>query len=109
MGQEKFKYLFEFGKGGRSIFISHLDLLRLFGRAARRADLPVALTEGFHPHLKIKLHQAVKLGVEAQRETGEIILKERRQEDEIRQRWQKELPAGVVIHGVKFLRDLSVK
>jgi radical SAM-linked protein len=104
MGQEKFKYLFEFGKGGSSIFISHLDLLRLFGRAARRADLPVALTEGFHPHMKIKLHRAVKLGVDAERETGEIILKERREEGQIRRNWQKELPAGVVIQGIKFVK-----
>lgn len=98
MGQEKFAYQFEFAKGGSSIYISHLDLLRLFGRAAGRAELPVVLTKGFHPRMKIKLYHAVKLGVEAGCETGEIVLKELREEDDVRRSWQKELPADIVIH-----------
>lgn|GEM_PF-567952 len=102
MGQVKYTYRFDFAKGGPSIYISHLDLLRLFSRAARRAELPVVLTEGFHPRMKIKLFHAVKLGVEADSETGEIVLKERRNENDIRKSWQKELPAGVVIQRLTF-------
>ena len=49
-------------------FISHLDLLRLFQRAARRASLPVTVTKGFSPHLKISITKALKLGVEGEAE-----------------------------------------
>ncbi len=102
MGQGQYAYRFDFDKGGSSIYVSHLDLLRLLGRAARRAELPVVLTEGFHPRMKIKLFHAVKLGVEAYGEAGEIVLKERRNENDIRKSWQEELPAGIVIQRLTF-------
>lgn len=105
VAQGRYTYQFDFAKKGQSIYISHLDLLRLFGRAARRAELPVVLTEGFHPRMKIKLFHAVKLGVEAGCETGEIVLKERRQEDDVRKSWQKELPAGITIHRLTFTKN----
>jgi len=46
-------------------FISHLDLVRLFQRASRRAKLPVTVTKGFSPRLKISITKALKLGVES--------------------------------------------
>ncbi len=46
-------------------FISHLDLMRLFQRALRRANLPVAITQGFSPRLKISIDRALKLGLES--------------------------------------------
>ena len=52
-------------------FISHLDLVRLFQRASRRAKLPVTVTKGFSPRLKISITKALKLGYESEAE--EII------------------------------------
>ncbi len=46
-------------------FTSHLDLVRLFQRASRRAGLPVEITKGYSPHLKISISRALKLGVES--------------------------------------------
>jgi radical SAM-linked protein len=37
------------GKQGEMALLSHLDLMRLFDRAVRRAAIPVAFTNGFHP------------------------------------------------------------
>jgi radical SAM-linked protein len=54
-----------FSKTGDMRFISHLDLMRLFQRALRRANLPVVITQGFSPHLKISIKRALKLGVES--------------------------------------------
>lgn len=54
-----------FSKKGDMRFISHLDLMRLFQRASRRAGLPVTVTKGFSPHLKIGMARALKLGVES--------------------------------------------
>ena len=58
-----------FQKTGDMRFISHLDLMRLFQRALRRADLPVTMTQGFSPHLKMSTGRALKLGVESFDET----------------------------------------
>ncbi len=57
-----------FSKTGDLRFISHLDLMRLFQRAARRARLPVTVTKGFSPHLKISVTRALKLGLESSAE-----------------------------------------
>ena len=97
-----FRYLFNFSKDGDMIYISHLDLLRLLSRAARRADLPVALSLGFSPHFKIKLKRALKLGVVSDNEEGEMILKNRLSEDEFKERLQGQLPQGIHIKEVRW-------
>ena len=82
------------------IYISHLDLMRLLSRAARRADLPVCLSQGFSPHFKLKLKRALKLGLESENEEGEIVLTEKIEEGELKQRLQAQLPQGVEIREV---------
>lgn len=59
------KIVSTFQKTGDMRFISHLDLMRLFQRALRRADLPVTITQGFSPHLKISIDRALKLGAQS--------------------------------------------
>lgn len=44
-----------FKKTGRSIYISHLDLMRTMQRAFLRADLPLKYSEGFNPHAQISI------------------------------------------------------
>lgn len=78
-------------------YISHLDLLRLFQRAARRARLQLSLTEGFNPHPKIKIMPAVKLGVEASDLKAEIVLDEIILPKDLKERLKKELPGGIKI------------
>ena len=59
-----------FTKTGEMKFISHRDLMRLFERAVRRAELPIRMTSGFNPHPRISFPLALSLGVEA---TAEIV------------------------------------
>ncbi len=46
---------------GRAQFLSHLDLMLLFARSARRAGLPIAYSEGFNPHPKLSLGRPILL------------------------------------------------
>lgn len=96
------KYSFKFSKTGEMIYISHLDLLRLFARAARRADLPVALTQGYNPRFKIRVNRALKLGVSSDNEEGEFVLNEKIGEGQLKERWQAQLPSGIEIKEIKF-------
>lgn len=98
-----FRYEFRYSKKGSLAYISHLDLSRVFERSARRADLPVALTSGYHPRLKIKLFCAIKLGLEAEEQPGQIVLREKLGEEDLRQRWQKEFPQGLTISALNFV------
>ena len=50
-------------KGDEVRFISHLDLTRTMERAVRRAGLPVAFSQGFHPHPRISFGPALATGI----------------------------------------------
>lgn len=82
-------------------YISHLDLMRLFMRALRRADLPVKMTEGFSPHPKLSIKRALKLGVESDNEQASIVLREQVSDEEFKQRLQKQFPQGIEIKNVE--------
>jgi len=86
-----------FSKKGLMKYISHLDLMRLFMRAVRRADLPIKMTEGFSPHPKISLKRALKLGVESDNEEAAFVLRKPLSPQEFKQRLQKQLPEGIYI------------
>ncbi|MDX1978150.1 MAG: TIGR03960 family B12-binding radical SAM protein [Pseudanabaenaceae cyanobacterium bins.68] len=51
-----------FGKLGSMAMISHLDLMRLWERALRRAQLPIAYSCGFNPQPRLMLANALALG-----------------------------------------------
>lgn len=95
-----YKYIYILSKHDDMIYISHLDLMRLLSRAARRAGLKVELSKGFSPHFKIKMKKALKLGVASNNEEGEILLSEPMDAVQIASRWAKELPSGVQIKSV---------
>ena len=98
-----FRITFTFAKKGTMKFISHLDLMRLFMRAVRRAALPIKMTEGFSPHPKISLKRALKLGVESDNEEATFVLRETISPQEFKQRLQKQLPEGIIIKEVVAL------
>lgn len=96
-----YKVNFIFSKKGLMRYISHLDLMRLFARAMRRADLPLKLSEGFSPHPKLSLKRALKLGVESENEEASIILKFPVTPEDFKNRLQKQLPEGIKLQDVQ--------
>ena len=81
-------------------YISHLDLMRLFMRALRRAQLPVKMSEGFSPHPKISIKRALKLGVESDAEEATFALSDYIEAQEFKARLQKQFPDGIEIQSV---------
>lgn len=96
-----FKFIFTFSKKGAMKYISHLDLMRLFMRALRRAQLPVKMTQGFNPHPKLSIKRALKLGLESENEEAAIVLKECISAEVFRVRLQQQLPKGIEIKNVE--------
>jgi radical SAM-linked protein len=64
----------KFSRGEELKFLSHLDLMRLWERALRRAGLPLAYSEGFSPHPQIALAAPLSVGVTSQAELMDISL-----------------------------------
>jgi len=92
---------FIFSKKGLMRYISHLDLMRLFMRAMRRAELPLKMTEGFSPHPKLSFKRALKLGVESENEEASIVLKFPVPLKDFKDRLQKQLPEGIQLKNVQ--------
>lgn len=90
-----------FSKKGLMRYISHLDLMRLFMRALRRAQLPIKMTEGFSPHPKISIKRALKLGVESDNEEATFTLREPVNPGDFKERLQSQLPEGIFIKEAK--------
>ena len=44
-----------FEKKGNAIWISHLDLMRVFQRSFKRAGLPLTHTQGFNPRPSVSI------------------------------------------------------
>jgi len=94
MGQ---KIKLTFSKTGDMRFVSHLDLMRLFQRAARRADLPVTITKGFSPHLKISIARALKLGFQSESEEAVFYMDKSLEPEFFVKSINEKLPHGVKV------------
>lgn len=54
-----------FEKKGNAVWISHLDLMRLFQRAFKRAGLPLKHTQGFNPKPSVAIALPLSVGIES--------------------------------------------
>lgn len=84
----------QFSKGEAVRYISHLDLARVFERAIRRAKLPVAMSEGFNPHMKVAYASALSVGVTSDCEFMDIELREEAPPEELAGALKQQLPIG---------------
>lgn len=90
-----------FEKTGNAIYISHLDLMRLFQRAFKRAGLPLTHTRGFNPRPSVSIALPLSLGMESVCELLDFDLEgERPSGGEICRRLNQALPAGVSVRSV---------
>jgi radical SAM family uncharacterized protein/radical SAM-linked protein len=52
----------KYARDQRLRYCSHLDIMRAFQRAFRRAGLPISYSEGFHPHMRTSFGPPLPLG-----------------------------------------------
>ncbi len=69
------RFRIEFSKGDEVRFLSHLDIMKAFERAIRRASIPIAFSEGFNPHPRMNFASALAVGVVSDREYLDMELK----------------------------------
>ena len=90
-----------FEKTGNAVWMSHLDLMRLFQRAFKRAGLPLTHTQGFNPRPSVSIALPLSVGVESHCELLDFDLEgESIPCEEICQRLNNALVSGVKVHEV---------
>jgi radical SAM family uncharacterized protein/radical SAM-linked protein len=89
------KYRMTFSKTERARYLSHLELLRLFIRAFKRAGLNLIYSKGFHPLPKISFASALPVGTESIHETVDFQLYETMPISSVREEISRQLPSGI--------------
>jgi radical SAM-linked protein len=84
-----------FTKGEEVKYISHLDLMRLWERALRRASVPLAYSKGYNPRPKISIAFPLAVGVTGQRELLDVTLERRLAPRDFASAVARQLPAGI--------------
>lgn len=89
------------GKQGDMALVGHLDLVRLFDRAVRRASLPIAFTGGYHPGPRISPANALSLGATSAGEIVDFELTEILEPSVFQAKLAAQLPADLPIYAVE--------
>lgn len=95
-------YRLRFSKTGRVKYISHLDMIKVVQRALFRTKLPIAYSEGFHPHQQTAFPVNLSLGYTSYDELLEITLTEELPLEEVKERLNAVFPEGLHIHEAYF-------
>jgi len=95
-----------FAKLGALRYTGHLDLHKLWERAARRAELPLAYSQGFHPQPKIYIAAALPLGFSSRCEVMDMRLERDIPLDGLREKLQQTLPTGIQVLNVESADEL---
>ncbi len=89
-----------FGRGEGIKFISHLDIMRLWERALRRAQIPLAYSEGFSPHPRISLAAPLPVGVTSEAELMDVFTTKWVSPHSFTAAINQQLPPGIEVFGV---------
>ena len=87
-----------FSKSGSLRYIGHRDLLRAMERLLRRSQLPVSMSEGFHPKVRMSFPSALALGVAGEDEVVELDLSTPVSTGEVIQKLNGATYAGLTFH-----------
>lgn len=90
-----------FSKQGPLRYTGHLDLHKLWERAARRAELPLAYSQGFHPQPKMNIAAALPLGFSSRCELLDMRLEQDIPLDGLIQKLNDTMPEGIRVTNIK--------
>lgn len=94
------RVLLRFTKEDHVRFVGHLDLMRLFERAIRRAKFPIAYSQGFNPRSRLAFASALTLGATSEWELCQLDLASDLSADGLHQAMdalRAQLPPGIRI------------
>jgi radical SAM-linked protein len=90
-----------FSRGEEVKYITHLDLMRFWERALRRAAIPLAYSEGFSPSPRLALAAPLPVGVTASAELMDVSLSQRTNPEQFIKALSEQLPPGIAVSQVR--------
>ena len=93
----------KFRKFGNMKFIGHLDVMRFFQKVMRRADIPIAFSGGYSPHMIMSFAQPLGIGLTSDGEYMDIELTEPIDSEEAVKRMN-----AVSVEGIEMLSLVQI-
>ncbi len=103
------KIRLKLSKGEEVKYISHLDLLRTFQRAIKRAGLPINYSQGFNPHPIMSFALPLSVGTTSETEYMEMELKREIKPEQVMDQLNEVLPKGIEIKKAEIVNNNSRK
>ncbi len=99
------KVRIKFTKEGPMKFVGHLDTMRYFQKAIRRAELPIAFSGGYSPHMIMSFAAPLGVGVTSTGEYFDMELTATIPTDEICQRLNSQMVDGIHVLSARQVED----
>jgi radical SAM-linked protein len=99
----------KFAKTGIMRYVGHLDLMRFFQKAVKRANLPIRYSEGFNPHQIMSFASPLGVGLTSEGEYMDIDLKEMVDAKSAIKLLNNNMVEGLEITSFKYLPDDAEK
>ncbi|HEY8462629.1 MAG TPA: TIGR03936 family radical SAM-associated protein [Bacillota bacterium] len=100
-----YEYRIQFSKLAQVRYLSHLELVKVFERALRRAQIPMVYSEGFHPHPKMSFGPALAVGLMSVAEYFDLDLTEEFRPETLITRLNDALPSGLEVTAACWLKN----
>lgn len=99
------KVRIKFSKQGPVKFVGHLDTMRYFQKAIRRAELPAAFSGGFSPHMIMSFAAPLGVGIESRGEYFDVEFTETIPTKEIESRLNAVMAEGMQVLSARQVED----
>lgn len=96
-----------FVRGEEVKYISHLDLMKVFERSLRRANVPIAYSQGFNPHPQMVFGLPLSVGVTSEAEYADFDLAVDMTPELFMEMLNGSLPSGLRVTGAEYLNTRS--
>jgi radical SAM family uncharacterized protein/radical SAM-linked protein len=103
------KFYVTYQKRENARLFGHLEMVKIFHRAIKRANITTAFSSGFHPMPKVSFGNPLPIGMESDCEHFIITILHEISPDDFKKRLNHQLPEGLKVLEVDVLKDLKKK
>ncbi len=87
-----------YSKQGQAKYFGHLELVNIFLRALKRAEISIKYSQGFHPKPKISFDDPLPIGIESEQERFTLKVPDFVKPETLTRQLNAHLPEGLVIN-----------
>ena len=99
------KLIMRFGKEGIVKFIGHLDIMRYFQKAFRRANVDITYSQGYHPHPCLSFASPLGVGLESRGEYLDMEVNSFDDLEAMKNAVNAQMVEGIVVYSIRHLPD----